>query len=233
MPSDEETDINLITITIMGDTKVGKTALSNSFLKSQFFEEYSPTIFDRSETLYRLSENILLEVAVQDTGGSKTSIDLEDFWLQWMNETDAFILVYDTTNPSSLKHLEKLVTKIKQAKGADPLQPMDYPFFPIKLVGTKSDLKNQVSLDEIQSFGKFHLGITDTKDVSKWHVQTNAKECEMTDNLFKNAITNGRNYKRQIARRSPKKMNISIPKTQTQRGRKSFMFNSPKTPIYE
>ena len=83
-------------------------------MKSKFVEEYFPTIFERSETFYKVEKNILLEVAIQDTGGSKTSISLEDFWKQWINETDGFILVYDINNSESMKILDKIILSIKQ-----------------------------------------------------------------------------------------------------------------------
>ena len=87
-------------------------------------------------------------------------------------------------------------------------------------------------MEEVTNFGKFHLGITDLNDTTKWHTDINAKQFEKIDKLFHDSIINARKFKKQKENVSPKKINVSIPTNNPRRG-KSFMFNSPKTPIFE
>ncbi|KAJ8063472.1 hypothetical protein OCU04_007348 [Sclerotinia nivalis] len=97
-------DSNRITITILGDGGVGKSALTLRLVKSQWTSDYDPTIED-SYTLTRRIDGQTYHLSITDTAGQ------EEYRGMWQSangsmRSDAFLLVYDITRRESLDALE-------------------------------------------------------------------------------------------------------------------------------
>jgi GTPase KRas protein len=116
----------VIKISVLGSGGVGKSAITVQFVSDHFVEIYDPTIEDFSRKLYHFQGNhYMLEIL--DTAGQEEYTCLLD---QYLNISDAFILVFDLTNLSSLDKVMDIKFKIDQIK-EDPN---------IVLCGNKCDL---------------------------------------------------------------------------------------------
>jgi GTPase SAR1 family protein len=157
IPKDEaEIDLNdlQLSITVMGTSKVGKTSKLTSSIKKRFnfklyewFEktknkpkvnmekDYNPTIFERYSTLYKVKEiDSVLDLSIYDTGGDQTGVfSLENFWDQWIVESDGIVLVYDSNDLESLKSLKKITTAIYKIKSRNFISSPKTPAFPLVL----------------------------------------------------------------------------------------------------
>ncbi|KAB8292904.1 hypothetical protein EYC80_007269 [Monilinia laxa] len=95
---------NRITITILGDGGVGKSALTLRLVKSQWTSDYDPTIED-SYTLTRRIDGETYHLSITDTAGQ------EEYRGMWQSangsmRSDAFLFVYDITRRESLEALD-------------------------------------------------------------------------------------------------------------------------------
>ncbi|CCD50705.1 similar to GTPase Ras2p [Botrytis cinerea T4] len=113
-------DSNRITITILGDGGVGKSALTLRLVKSQWTSDYDPTIED-SYTLTRRIDGQTYHLSITDTAGQ------EEYRGMWQSangsmRSDAFLMVYDITRRESLDALDwfdELVTMEGEVRGEE------------------------------------------------------------------------------------------------------------------
>ncbi|THV50819.1 hypothetical protein BGAL_0134g00010 [Botrytis galanthina] len=113
-------DSNRITITILGDGGVGKSALTLRLVKSQWTSDYDPTIED-SYTLTRRIDGQTYHLSITDTAGQ------EEYRGMWQSangsmRSDVFLLVYDITRRESLDALDwfdELVTMEGEVRGEE------------------------------------------------------------------------------------------------------------------
>ncbi|GFF49525.1 ras-like protein rasS [Aspergillus lentulus] len=96
----DETD--KISITICGDGGCGKSSITLRLVRSQWVNEYDPTIED-SYSVTRVIDGIPYFLSITDTAGQEEYRGL--FALSNLR-SDAFLLVYDITNASSLSALD-------------------------------------------------------------------------------------------------------------------------------
>ncbi|KAG9233003.1 ras family protein [Amylocarpus encephaloides] len=141
-----------ITITICGDGGCGKSSITLRLVRSQWTHEYDPTIED-SYSLTRTIDGQTYYLSLTDTAGQE---EYRGMWASSNLRSDAFLLVYDITNPSSLDVLQEFndlidieaETRIDawenardqkgRKKDKDPMGPVK----PIKIVaGNKCDLQ--------------------------------------------------------------------------------------------
>ena len=174
-----------ISIYLLGDGGVGKSALTLRFVNNIFVEEYDPTIEDT------YLKNITVDgikklVEIIDTAGQEEYSSMRDMWI---NNGDAFILVYSIDSKSSFIHIQFIMDQITRFKGDN---------IPIILVGNKCDLEfRQVSKKDGMKLSK------------EWNVpffESSAKENINTENVFFELIRNYdkkniSNYKKNIERR--------------------------------
>lgn len=172
-----------LTVSIMGSSKVGKTLMSKQFLKRDYPDQYKPTIFEMTSILYRY-EDIIIDLSVQDTGGEKkiSGISIENFWNQWIIDSDAFILVYDSTKKSSFEFLQKIIAEIKKIKKENTTNP-NVPFFPMIFVSINLDknAKKQIELAEAKKSLLTTLNLKDAKEFP-WIIELNC------DNSFEKSV---------------------------------------------
>ncbi|KAK2121335.1 Ras-like protein member 10A [Saguinus oedipus] len=126
-------------VAVLGAPGVGKTAIIRQFLFGDYPERHRPTDGPR---LYRPA--VLLDGAVYDLsirdgdvddpgsspGGSEEWPDPKDWSLQ---DTDAFVLVYDICSPDSFDYVKALRQRIAETR------PAGAPEAPILVVGNKRD----------------------------------------------------------------------------------------------
>ncbi|PLB39360.1 putative RAS small monomeric GTPase [Aspergillus candidus] len=141
-----------ISITICGDGGCGKSSITLRLVRSQWIHEYDPTIED-SYSVTRTIDGLPYFLSITDTAGQE---EYRGLWTTSTLKSDAFLLVYDITNPDSLGALdyfmelidmeadqreednERLLRELgPSAQGVDVGMPP-----PVKIVaGNKCDLK--------------------------------------------------------------------------------------------
>lgn len=166
-----------LTISLMGSSKVGKTLMYKKFLRRESEEIYKPTIFEMTSILYRY-EDVIIDLSVQDTGGEKkiSDISIENFWNQWIIDSDGFILLYDSTKKSSFEFLQKIIAEIKKIKKENTSNP-NVPFFPMVFISINLDknAKNQIDTNEAKKSLMQTLNLKDLKDFP-WIIELNYDE---------------------------------------------------------
>ena len=111
---------------IIGDSKVGKTCLIESYTSSSFPRKYKPTILDVYSAIVNVG-NDSITLRLFDFSGSKK---VSNYRKQLLSVCDVGILCYSLLDPSSFKSVKTFwLDEINQASSA-----------PVVLVGTQSDL---------------------------------------------------------------------------------------------
>ncbi|KAL9106955.1 MAG: hypothetical protein Q9227_008078 [Pyrenula ochraceoflavens] len=135
---------------------LGKSSITLRLVRSQWTHEYDPTIED-SYSVTRNIDGLPYLLSLTDTAGQE---EYRGLWAASNLKSDAFLLVYDITNPSTLDALGYFMEMIdleadqraedndrkRKAGGGGDLEKM-----PVKIVvGNKCDLKEnrQVSARE-------------------------------------------------------------------------------------
>jgi len=138
-----------ISITICGDGGCGKSSITLRLVRSQWTHEYDPTIED-SYSVTRTIDGLPYFLSLTDTAGQE---EYRGLWAASNLQSDAFLLVYDITNASSLDTLDYFMDmidieeenraeensriRLERDKKATPRAP------PVKIVaGNKCDLKD-------------------------------------------------------------------------------------------
>ncbi|KAI9052599.1 hypothetical protein LZ554_003942 [Drepanopeziza brunnea f. sp. 'monogermtubi'] len=91
-----------ITITICGDGGCGKSSITLRLVRSQWTHEYDPTIED-SYSITRKVDGQTYHLSLTDTAGQE---EYRGMWASANLRSDAFLMVYDITNLSSLAALQ-------------------------------------------------------------------------------------------------------------------------------
>ncbi|KAF9099625.1 Ras GTPase [Mortierella sp. AD031] len=120
-----------LTILVVGDGAVGKSALTLRFLRDQFNAEYDPTIEDSyCKHIEVDGQDYTLELT--DTAGQSEYRGQWDD--QFMRTGDGFICVYSIASMGSFQELIGFRDQIWRAKGSRRV--------PIVITGNKSDLED-------------------------------------------------------------------------------------------
>jgi GTPase KRas protein len=123
-------------LAVIGKSLVGKSAMTNVFIRSKFLEEYDTTIEDKY-TVEKYILDKLCVIDILDTAGQDDYTSLLDTWI---NSSDGFILVFSITDRESFDNLKLKYERIKMIKGDD---------FRVILAGNKSDMsENRVVSNE-------------------------------------------------------------------------------------
>lgn len=105
-------DANKISITICGDGGCGKSSITLRLVRSEWTHEYDPTIED-SYSVTRSIDGTTFSLALTDTAGQE---EYRSLWSSSNLHSDAFLLVYDITQQSSLRSLEWFNELIEQER---------------------------------------------------------------------------------------------------------------------
>lgn len=91
-----------ISVTICGDGGCGKSSITLRLVHSQWTSEYDPTIED-SYSLTRKIDGVTYHLSLTDTAGQE---EYRGMWATSNLSADAFLMVYDITQPDSLEALQ-------------------------------------------------------------------------------------------------------------------------------
>lgn len=125
-------------IAILGAGGVGKSYLTIRFTNGKFDENaYDPTIEDQYNKSFEL-DGRALKLEILDTAGQEGFQHLQMMYLQ---EREAFILVFDISDASTFDTVSNLVKSILKNKGKET---------PLVVVGNKTDLDTHRQIHEEQ-----------------------------------------------------------------------------------
>ncbi|KAJ3578312.1 hypothetical protein NPX13_g2250 [Xylaria arbuscula] len=136
-------------VAVLGDSGVGKTALTIQWCHGQFVETYDPTIEDSYRTQAMVNGQ-MYPLEVLDTAGQTLDVlnpvgepNDWDPYTKWITQADGIVLVYSITKPNTFKtirHLLEQVLSVKKwhTKNKDPdtFRPKRLP---IIIVGNQCD----------------------------------------------------------------------------------------------
>jgi len=155
---------NKYKVVFVGNSSSGKTCLVERFVNDNFFEKENPTIgVDFLTKNVELDDNDRLFLNLWDTSGQEK---FDSILTGYFRGCDAAVIVYDVTNRDSFNDVEKWFTKIRHQASRSPIMFM---------VGTKSDLKAEVTPEEAETLA-MNLGT--------FQLTASAKTGENVRNLF-------------------------------------------------
>ena len=161
----------IISITILGETAVGKTQIYNYFSNKKFDHNNLSTIgYDLKKIEYKLKNGQMIKLKLWDTAGQEK---YKNVALQYIKNTHGIIFVYDITNRVSFNQLS---TWIKVANSKINLDEI-----PVTILGNKLDLNNEriVNTEEGEKFAK---------NLSGSFFETSAKDGTNVDKAFDELI---------------------------------------------
>lgn len=121
-------------IALLGAGGVGKSDLTLRFTQDRFEDFYDPTIEDQYTSNFEL-DGFAVRLEILDTAGQDDFMHLLEIYVQ---EREAYILVYSLTDPSTTDKVYSAATHILNTRGADT---------PIVFVGNKLDLDKEICVD--------------------------------------------------------------------------------------
>ena len=129
-------------IAVLGQTLVGKSALTFRFINNKFPNEHDTTIEDAYSIPAKI-DDINCQLEILDTAGQD---DYQTMLDTWINSSDGFILVYSIDNKESFDAVKKRYERIIKLKGDQKVS--------IVIVGNKCDLEEnrKVSREEAENF---------------------------------------------------------------------------------
>ena len=131
-------------IAILGQSMVGKSAITFRFINNKFPTEHDTTIED-SYSIPAKIDDIQCQLEILDTAGQD---DYQTMLDTWINSADGFILVYSIDNKESFESTKTRFDRIIKLKEGQKAS--------IIIVGNKCDLedKRQVSKEEVENYCK-------------------------------------------------------------------------------
>ena len=153
-----------IKLTLIGNQSVGKTDISNAFLKVDSSEEnVSKNGYQKQETTFKLDDGKEIKLIIWDTAGQER---FHSIALNSVKNSQGIILVFDVSNRMSFNDLFTWMNGIKDA--TDKVS--------IILFGNKNDNeKREVTKEEAEKFAK---------DYNIPYIEVNAKLNENIDKGF-------------------------------------------------
>ena len=140
-PTEEVIDIK---ITVLGNTLVGKSALTYRYISNKFPEDHDTTIEDQYKIVSKI-EGYQCQIEILDTAGQDDYQSMLDTWISF---GEGFVLVYSIDQKDSFEVLKDRYERIKRNKEDEKA--------PVIIVGNKCDLedKRAVSKEMAQEYAK-------------------------------------------------------------------------------
>ncbi len=131
-----------IKIAVLGQSMVGKSALTFRFINNKFPTEHDTTIED-SYSIPAKIDDIQCQLEILDTAGQD---DYQTMLDTWINSADGFILVYSIDNRQSFDSAKDKYNRILQLKEGQKVA--------VIIVGNKCDLedKREVNKEEAERY---------------------------------------------------------------------------------
>ena len=140
---DDEIDLTVLKIGILGDSTVGKTCLCHSYMNIEFANEQLSTIgADKSEKKITLKDGKEIKLIIWDTAGQER---FRAAGLKYAKNAQGIVIVFDVTNKNSFKNIEQWIELIND----------NFKNPSIVLFGNKVDIEKknwQVSYEEAKEF---------------------------------------------------------------------------------
>ncbi|XP_076442044.1 cell division control protein 42 homolog [Babylonia areolata] len=156
---------------LVGDGAVGKTSLVVSYTTNGYPTEYLPTAFDNYSVLVTV-DNKPVQLELCDTAGQD---DFDTLRPLCYPQTHVFLLCFSVVSPTSFHNvLEKWVPEIRH----------HCPGAPLVLVGTQSDLRNDVKV--LIELAKYHEQPVPEEEAAKLAEQLGAQYVECSALTQKN-----------------------------------------------
>ncbi len=129
-------------IAVLGQTLVGKSALTFRFINDKFPNEHDTTIEDSYSFTAKI-DGINCQLEILDTAGQD---DYQTMLDTWINSSDGFVLVYSIDNKESFESTKKRYERILKLKGDQKVA--------IVVAGNKCDLEEsrKVTKEEAENF---------------------------------------------------------------------------------
>ena len=140
----ETSDVIELKLAVLGQTLVGKSALTYRFISDKFPTEHDTTIEDQYKINTTIDEhNCRLEIL--DTAGQD---DYQSVLDTWINFAEGFVLVYSIDDRESFESLKDKYDRVVKNKSDD--------VYSVIIVGNKCDLedKRKVTKEEGESYAK-------------------------------------------------------------------------------
>ena len=141
----QDTDSSVpLKIAVLGQSMVGKSALTFRFINNKFPTEHDTTIED-SYSIPAKIDDIQCQLEILDTAGQD---DYQTMLDTWINSADGFILVYSIDNKESFESTKTRYDRIMKLKEGQKVS--------VIIVGNKCDLeeKRQVNKEEVDNYCK-------------------------------------------------------------------------------
>ena len=129
-------------IAVLGQSMVGKSALTFRFINNKFPTEHDTTIEDAYSIPAKIDDT-KCQLEILDTAGQD---DYQTMLDTWINSADGFILVYSIDNKDSFESTKTRYERILKLKSEQKTS--------IVIAGNKCDLEEnrQVSREEVENF---------------------------------------------------------------------------------
>ena len=137
---------NAIKIAMLGDSKVGKTAICNAFMNMEFEDEFNISTIgmEKLETQMKLKNGEEIKLIIWDTAGQERFHSLA---LSTIKTAQGTVIVFDLTCKQSFDHVVNWLNEVKEKLNSSS----------IVLFGNKNDLpeeKWQITRKEAEKFAK-------------------------------------------------------------------------------
>jgi Ras family protein U len=201
MTTDSGSTASKIKCVFLGDGAVGKTSLIVSYTTNGYPNEYIPTAIDTYDVVVHVDgEPVTFEMC--DTPGQDDFDTLRP--LVYPN-TDVFLLCFSVVSPASFLNVrEKWIPELKNSRDKGKSVP-------IILVGTQSDLRNDVNTRvELARFKEQPVSESEAKKLSNTlgcdtYIETSALTQHNLKEVFDEAIVAGLKGRKMKEKRAAKK----------------------------
>jgi GTPase KRas protein len=122
-------------VALVGDSGVGKSAMTSRFIYNKFYQDYTCTIEDFYKTRINIEDDIY-DLDIVDTAGMDEFRAVRDTSIRGR---DGFLMVYDVHSYESFLKIDSLLQVILQSR-----PPCLKQKIPLVFVGNKSDLESKV-----------------------------------------------------------------------------------------
>tara|TARA_Y100000590_G_C15704165_1_gene1007935 strand:- start:946 stop:1602 length:657 start_codon:yes stop_codon:yes gene_type:complete len=138
---------NIFRLVLVGNSNVGKTALTRKFSNKQFTENYDATIgIDYGSTIIKISNSKLIKCQIWDTAGQEVYAPLI---ASYYKDTSGFIIVFDVSSRKSFNKVKYWLQEIEKHKNHNINVPKI-------LVGNKIDKYGQRNVTKVEAIDFAH-----------------------------------------------------------------------------
>ena len=196
--SEQENPTKIISISLYGESDVGKTCICYSFLGLEFLDEHLSTVgIEKNNAEIEIESGETIKLKIWDTAGQERFRSIS---FNSLRKSNGCIVVFDLTEKSSFEKVTEWLKKIRE----------NMPKIPIALFGNKNDLPNRkVTQEEIDELCKrenliyFETSAKENKGIKEGFIKISTLACE---NLGKeDSVERGQNLKKDNKNKKKKK----------------------------